>query len=260
MKRREFLAATCAAGVAPLCSSAVADEPNAPAKKEYYELRRYRIESEAKQKAADDFLREAAVPAWNRLGIGPVGVFQFLEEECLDLYVLLPHKSAESVFTANDRLMSDSEFLRLGAVFLDAPFADPAYSRIESSLMVAFDAVPKLEVPSTAKSRVFQLRTYESHNAKKALKKIEMFNSGGEVEIFRGTGLLPVFFGQTLVGTKLPNLTYMVGFDNKEAQETAWEKFMSDPGWLRLKADPAYKDTVCNITNILLRPAASSQI
>ena len=33
-----------------------------------------------------------------------------------------------------------------------------------------------------------------------------------------------------------------------------------DPEWTKLKADPAYADTVSNITNLILRPAAGSQI
>ncbi len=87
-----------------------------------------------------------------------------------------------------------------------------------------------------------------------------MFNGGGEIAIFRKTGLMPVIFGEALIGPKLPNLTYMVGFDDEEAQEKAWQAFRSHPDWAKLKSDPQYKDTVPNITNILLRPAACSQI
>ena len=52
----------------------------------------------------------------------------------------------------------------------------------------------------------------------------------------------------------------MLGFDNPDAMEKGWEAFLSDPAWLELKADAAYNDTVSNITNILLQPAACSQI
>jgi len=72
--------------------------------------------------------------------------------------------------------------------------------------------------------------------------------------------LKPVFFGESLIGSKLPNLTYMLGFDDEEALKTGWDNFLSDPGWDALKKDPQYKDTVSNITNLLLRPVACSQI
>jgi len=91
-------------------------------------------------------------------------------------------------------------------------------------------------------------------------KKVEMFNTGGEIAIFRHTGLDPVFFGQSLVGTRLPNLTYMLGFDDMDSKEKSWDRFRNDPGWKKLKAEPYYKDTVSKVTNILLRPALCSQI
>ncbi|HUT13749.1 MAG TPA: NIPSNAP family protein, partial [Thermoguttaceae bacterium] len=74
------------------------------------------------------------------------------------------------------------------------------------------------------------------------------------------TGMPPVFFGQTLIGAKMPNLTYMLGFDDIAAKEKGWATFMADPRWNKLKNDPAYKDTVSAITNIMLRPADCSQI
>jgi len=87
-----------------------------------------------------------------------------------------------------------------------------------------------------------------------------MFNEGGEMAVFRDVGMPPVFFGETLVGNKVPNLTYMLGFDDMAAKEAGWKKFLGDPRWDKLKKDPQYKDTVSGITNIMLRPAACSEI
>ena len=52
----------------------------------------------------------------------------------------------------------------------------------------------------------------------------------------------------------------MLGFDDMDAKEKNWATFRKDPGWLKLKANTYYKDTVSNITNILLRPASCSQM
>ena len=52
----------------------------------------------------------------------------------------------------------------------------------------------------------------------------------------------------------------MLGFDDMEAKEKGWAAFLEPPEWDKLKKDPQYKDTVSNITNIMLRPAACSQI
>ena len=267
MKRREFVAASCLAGLAPISRIALADSGGA-SQKEYYELRLYRLDSQDKQDALVEFLGKAAIPALNGIGVKPVGVFTLMDEENpnlpeedkLNLYVLMPHKSLESVVTATGKLLADDEFLKAGASVLDATKPDPAYTRIESSLMLAFDEIPRLEIPSKKKTRVFQLRTYESHSVKKGQRKIEMFNGGGEIDVFRRTGLSPVFFGETLIGNKFPNLTYMIGSDDMEANEAAWTTFKAHPDWQKLRTDPYYKDTVSNITNIFLKPAACSQI
>jgi len=260
MKRRDFLAVTCLAGFAPLSEAGRADNRSAKSQREYYELRHYRIQSQDKQKLVLDFLKAAAIPALNRIHIAPVGVFTILEGDNPDLYVLLPHKSLESVVTASSLIVSDAEYKKAGAKLLNAPKSDAAYERIESSLMMAFEAIPKLELPTKKQSRIFQLRIYESHNSLAGKKKVEMFNTGGEIAIFRQTGLDPVFFGQSLVGTRLPNLTYMLGFDDMDTKEKSWDRSRNDPGWKKLKANPYYKDTVSKVTNILLRPASCSQI
>jgi len=259
MKRREFMAASCLAGLAPL-GVAAAEHGGQPKQKELYELRLVQLQSADKQKAFNEFLGKVAIPALNRIGIGPVGVFQFLEEETPNEYILVPHKCLESVAAMAAKLAADERFVADGAEFLEAPKSDPAYLRMESSLMLAFDEIPKLEVPSKKKTRVFQLRTYESHSFERAQKKIDMFNEGGEIAVFRDTGMPPVFFGQTLIGAKMPNLTYMLGFDDIAAKEKGWATFMADPRWNKLKNDPTYKDTVSAITNIMLRPADCSQI
>jgi hypothetical protein len=102
-----------------------------------------------------------------------------------------------------------------------APFV-----RSESSLMLAFEKLPKVEASPLAaarKPRIFEMRIYESANSDAARRKVEMFNGGGEIAIFQKTGLTPVFFGQTLIGPRLPNLTYMVVFEDNASVITTEE-------------------------------------
>jgi hypothetical protein len=104
------------------------------------------------------------------------------------------------------------------------------------------------------------LRIYESHSETAALKKIEMFNEGGEIGIFDRVGLRPVFFGQTLIGRRQPNLVYMTVHPDMAAREKVWEEFRNSPDWKKLSADPAFANTVSATTVMFLRPAAYSQI
>jgi hypothetical protein len=267
MKRREFVKSSVAiTGAAALGSSLLqgAEQTDRPARL-FYELRLYHLRRGPMQKRFDEFYRNAAIPAMNRAGIEPVGVFSVMAgPDSPTMYVLLPHKSMESFATSLDRVRADADYQKAGAEFINAPPNDPSYIRVESSLLVGFEGMPKLEVPSATgdrKPRIFELRTYEAHSKKANKKKIEMFNRG-EIEIFRRTGLTPVFFGETLIGTKLPNLTYMLVFENMAAHDKNWGTFGSDPEWKKLSSTPGYTDPeiLTNITNVFLRPAAYSQI
>ncbi len=259
MKRREFLAASTALGLAPL-ATAVADDQES-GDREYYELRQYHIETQEQRAGLEKFAGEAAVGALNRAGIQPVGVFVPVEG-LSPVYILMPHKSLASVVTLVQRLGEDSEFMSRGAEFLKAPAEQPAYTRMESSLMVAFKGMPHVERPVTSPDRIFQLRIYESPSIITGQKKIEMFNDAGEIAIFRRVGLHPVFFGETLVGGKMPNLTYMLSFESEEEMKANWGKFGADPDWQRLRKMEEYADKkiLSNITNLILKPAECSQI
>ncbi len=227
---------------------------------EYFELRRYEIETEAQKAGFDTFAKEAAIPALNRAGVEPVGVF-YPWEGLSPIYVLLRHKSLASFASLTQRLSQDEEFLQASAAFLNAPASAPAYKRMQVQLMSAFEGMPHLETPLDAPGRVFQLRTYESPSEKTGLKKIEMFNTA-EIDIFRRTGLNPVFFGQTLAGDKMPNLTYMLVFNSMDERQANWKQFVGDPEWKQLSSMPEYadKEILCGITNLYLKPADYSQI
>ena len=270
MDRREFLAASTAAafGLAIGGSAKAADAAEKGAK-QLIEVRTYHFASPDKQHAFETFLSRALVPAMGRAGVGPVGVFKLLTKDNAalklpsdpnDLYVVLPYNSFDALLGVGPSLSQDQEFLQAGYDTLIAPKSDPAYTRYESSLLLAFEQCPRVETPIKSHERLVQLRTYESHSAERAKKKIEMFNEGGEIAVFRRLGMNPVFFGQTLIGAKLPCLTYMLGFESDQALDRAWKSFRDDAEWKKLSADESYKDTVSNITNLVLRPAGGSQI
>ncbi len=151
MNRRDFLKTTAAAGGAALAAggTAAGQEADKAAIRQYYELRLYHLRRGPKTELFDRFFRNAALPALNRAGIERVGVFSVMVgPESPTQYVLLAHPSLDSVVMTHKHLEEDAEFRKAGAEFLDAPASDPAYERVESSLMIAFESMPKLEVPA----------------------------------------------------------------------------------------------------------------
>jgi hypothetical protein len=212
----------------------------------------------------NDYLDKACLPAWNRLGVSPVGVFNVVSgSNALLLYVLIPYPNVETFLGAPAKLAADKEYQKAAAAYLGASIDDPAYTRYESTLLWAFRDVPRIRIPAETagkKPRIFELRIYESHSETAALKKIEMFNEGGEIGIFDRVGLRPVFFGQTLIGRRQPNLVYMTVHQDMAAREKVWEDFRNSPDWKTLSANPAFANTVSATTVMFLRPAAYSQI
>jgi len=267
MKRREFLktslAAGALAGLHQTSPNANAADTAAGSMQDFYELRMYRLKDAANQKFLDGYLEKAAIPAWNRFGAKPIGAFTEIEAKSGPaVFVLIPHSSPSAFAIGAARLPLDEEYLKAGAEYLDVDKTHPAFDRIDSWLLLAFSGMPKLELPSYCKekkTRIFEMRTYESYSESKALKKVQMFNSG-EIEAMKEVGLGPIFYGQALIGRDLPHLTYMLSGETQEAHKKHFADFVKHPTWNKLKNDPQYADTVSKITSRFLAPTPYSQI
>jgi hypothetical protein len=230
---------------------------------QYYELRVYSTKSEHQQKLVSDYWQNAAIPAYNRAGIQPIGVFTELQDSPTNkVYVLIPFDSLDAFASMPARLAADTAYQAASAEYMALPKDSPAYERIESSLNVAFDGMKKLAAPPSSAEKkpwIFELRTYQSPSESKGINKVQMFNSG-EVSLMQEVGLSPVFFSRTLVGSQMPNLVYMVSGENMDEHNKHWQAFKDAPVWKKLIADPQYKDNVSHISNTFLKRTAASQI
>jgi hypothetical protein len=265
LQRRHFLTSSLAAAAVAFTPSDSHAQAAASKAREYYELRKYQLRSGPQTKLLQTYVAEALIPALNRLGFTPIGAFNLdLGPETPALYLLIPSTTLESLVTAELQLPKDEEFMKAAAPFWNAPATAPAFTRIESSLMIAFEGWPRLVVPPVTAQhgkRVFQLRTYESPSNQDHQRKVDMFHNG-EFEIFQRAGFWQVFYGDTLIGPRLPQLTYMVSFPDISDIDVKWHAFSTDPQWKKLSALPKYSSEaiVSDISNLVLRPASFSQI
>ena len=280
MQRRQFIQTsvqTTAVASAAACGLAVA-APTAPQARQLYEWRTYRFDEmstpvegvqrafkgkskkyyQAKHAIVHDYLKSAALPAWQRLGLGPVGVFTEIGPDAgPSIHVLLVYPTLDFA-EARESMERDPEFQQAAAAYHAAKKGDPAFERIDSSLMIAFMGATSI-TPPARKPRVLELRTYESFSEDRARAKVEMFNDG-EIGIFPNCGFENVFFGETLVGASLPNLKYMLAAPDMAANEAGWKTFLANPDFVAMKDDPKYTDTVSKITKLFLEPTDYSQI
>jgi len=264
MQRRSFvkstILATAAGAIAPKIGMSA--EKSTKENTEFYELRVYSLKTEGQQRLIEDYFKNALIPALNRLGSKNIGVFTELKPALpTKVFAFIPYSSWDDFLRVEEKLAADAIYQQAGAAYLSAPATAPAYDRIESSLLKAFDHMPKMQAPAQ-KPRIFELRRYEHASENAGKKKLEMFNDAGEIDIFKRLGFNPVFFGETLIGGMRPNLIYMLTFDDMEAHDSHWKSFVADPEWKKISAIPEYADAllVSRITSTMLSPAEFSQI
>ncbi len=259
MTRRRFLPSTAAAvlGAGELAAAE-------PGKNAILELQRYQLRNSAdnQRTRTSDFLKQYAA-ALGRAGAGPVGAFgSTIAPDGPFLLLLVSYASLSAMEQAQAKLAGDGEYQKAVEAYNAQPGLN--YERMESSLLRAFDGYPAVvPPPGDAKraARLFEVRQYESNNTSTLQKKIKMFNDG-EIGAFVRAGGQPVFFGETLVGPKQPNLTYMLSYEGLTGRDTVWKAFGADPVWQKLRATPGLSDPeiVSNISNYLVSPLPFSQI
>jgi hypothetical protein len=231
-----------------------------PEKQQYYEIKIYRIKDLSQATTIDKYLKDAFIPAMHRAGISKIGVFKPVEADTAFgklIYVFIPYKTTDEYFKLVTFLESDKEYLSAGKDFIDAPYDNPPFIRYESVFIKAFSHMPQFKVPSYSTpvaERIYELRSYESATDAKALKKINMFNEGGEIGIFEKIGANAVFYGQVLLGSRKPRLMYMTTYSDMKSHDEHWQAFRKSPEWEKLSGLEEYKNTVSKANPYLLHP------
>ena len=179
MERRRFLSASVAASAFAMTGSGQAQAPGA---REFYQIRRYALQSGSQTKLTESYFSDALIPAVTRMGMGPVGALRLdFGPETPAFYLLIPGSSVQALAELDLRLAQDAGFMKAAEPFWNGTAAAPAFQRVESSLLAAFTGWPRLTPPAAAASkgkRIFQLRTYESPSNGDHVRKVEMFHSG----------------------------------------------------------------------------------
>ena len=210
-----------------------------------------------------DYLEAGLGPALERAGSKLAGVFSNVIGPDGPYYVSIGEFSSLAAMQEALIKVASDEVHRKELQKLSAGPGLP-FVRVESSLLRSFDGMPEVAIPDAAEKRlprIFELRTYESQSFLTLIGKIGMFNTG-EMGIFQRLGMRPVFFGETLIGPRQPNLMYMLSYDDLAARDKLWHDFATDPEWRKLSARPELKDSeiVANISNVILRPLTFSLI
>jgi hypothetical protein len=159
------------------------------------------------------------------------------------------------------KLAEDKVYQSSGAEYINAVYDSPPYTRMEIILLQAFPLAPQMQLPALKgdrKERVYELRSYESYTEKIFKNKVQMFNEGGEIDLFKRLNFNAVFYSEVIAGSKMPNLMYMTTFENMADRDAHWKTFVDDPFWKKLSAMPEYQKNVSLNDKKFLRPTAYS--
>ncbi len=260
MDRRDVLSALALSPLLTETGSAAPDPANS-----FLEIKTWYLHNTGENQGTrvSAYLEKGLAPALARAGARLAGAFGNLVGPDGPYYISLSEYPSLAVMQdCIAKLRNDSE--HTAALQQLSTGSGLPFVRVRSSLLRSFDAMPKVSQPADAEKqpgRIFELRTYESQTFTTLARKVGMFN-GGEMQIFQRLGMRPVFFGETIVGDRQPNLMYMLTYDSWAARDQLWKAFVSDPAWKKLSSQPELKDTeiVENISNVLLHPLPFSPV
>src|SRR5690606_20665409 len=229
-------------------------------KQHYYQLKIYHFQTKSQEDRIDRYLKDAYLPALHRIGIKQVGVFKHIDESVDGklIYVFIPVTKFDQFAKIDGLLEKDKAYLKSGEEYLNAPHNNPPFTRIESTLMKAFDGMPSPAVPkltSPKSERIYELRSYEAATEKLSANKVDMFNNG-EIDIFTDLDFNAVFYGHVISGSTMPNLVYMTTFNNKAERDEHWKAF--GPAYHPLHILPQYQNNVSKNVTLLLYPTEYS--
>lgn len=233
-------------------------------KREYYELKVYHYTSASQEKAIDTYLQQALIPALHRSGVSSVGAFKAVANDTAavkSFYVLVPFNSLEDMAGIQKKLDNDAAYASAGKEYIDAAYNQAPFTRFESILLHAFHLAPETSKPNLKgpkSERIYELRSYEGPTEKLYRKKVEMFNEGGEIDLFKRLNFNAVFYSEVIAGSRMPNLMYMTTFENMADRDAHWKSFSDDAFWKKLSAMPEYKNTVSKSDIIFLHPTEYS--
>jgi NIPSNAP len=236
-----------------------------PGKRDYYEIKLYRLSTNEQVKKVENFLQTAFLPALHRAGIAKVGVFHPIgNDTAVDkrVYVFIPLGSLDKLNTVEDLLVNDPILTTEGDSYWNTAFDAVAYNRMETIILKAFPLMPSFNVPNLTGNktdRVYELRSYEGPTERLYRQKVKMFNEGGEIALFKRLNFNAVFYAEVQAGSHMPNLMYMTSFNNKADRDEHWKVFGADPEWVKLKDLPEYAHTVSKNEQILLNPTEFSE-
>lgn len=233
---------------------------------DHYLLRIYHCTDMQQVARVEAYAGQQLLPFLHQHGVRHAGIFMPVNNDTLadkKLFIWIPLTSLGQMEKIEKMFESLDPWGKDPLARLDSANGRPPYDRIEISLSSAFRDMTQYE-PGTSFKRsadnIYEYRSYESPTEGLHLGKVQMFNEGGEVSLFRRLNFNALFYARVIAGAKMPNLIYMTRFETMDARNAHWKAFGEDPQWKKLVADPKYLGNVSRNETILLKASRYSDL
>ena len=232
--------------------------------KGYYQISVYNFTTTEQRNIIDNYLKTAYLPALHNLKMSNVGIFEPVANDTVSnkkFYVIIPLKSFDKAATLNDRIIKDEQYLINSKNYREAVYNNPPFQRVENILLEKFALAPFFNLPklnNRKAARIYELRSYESATDNLFENKVEMFNEGGEIDLFTKLNFNAVFYAKVIIGSHMPNLMYMTTFENMADREAHWNSFVASEEWKKMSQLPHYQNNISHMDITLLKATGYS--
>ncbi len=246
-----------------MCSNGLAAQP--PKNTEYYLTKIYHCSDLQQIAKIEKYLQQEMIPFLHNNGIQLTGVFTPLANDTASdkqLYVWIPFTRLEMLASIEHRFGNLDPYGKSGLIHLDSMGSKAPYVRIETMLAEAFKKM-KQHYPAVSFKRspgnIYEFRSYESSTENLHLRKVHMFNEGGEIDLFKKLNFNALFYARVIVGAHMPNLIYITRFTDIADRDEHWKKFGNSPDWKKMSSLAQYASTVSKHEVVLLKASACSE-
>ncbi len=220
-------------------------------------LENYYLKNGTQAGRIHEHFSKAAIPALNKVHSGPkIFLDALVAGHMPQVAVIMGFQSMDELHSVHSKLIGDADLMKSIEEWENHP--EQPYEHFSSALLEATDYCPELtnDAEPRKASRIFELRTYHSPTWRQLRALHERF-AGPEIRIFHRSGVHPVLYSSTLVGPDMPNLTYVIAFENLAAREKAWDAFGADPEWIKVRKESIDKHgQISSVIRISLYRAA----
>jgi hypothetical protein len=204
-----------------------------------------------------EFMSKTMLPALEKVHRGPKLCLEALVAPHMPQFAaIFGFNSLDQMWATHTKVLGDAEVLKGYAEFESGP--EPPFEHQTNSLLQASDYSPEIAASDAgAPPRIFELRTYHSPTGRQLVALHERF-AGSEIPIFHRCGIHPLLYTSTIFGANVPNLTYLIPFENLAAREKAWSAFAADPDWIKVRKESIDKHgQISSVMQISLYKATS---